>query len=243
MTSLYGRRLVAAQALLAAPGHEPSQPPGIVLARHCVDISNYTTGLTRALLRVWATTHDVGLVIVQSLDKTRFPSSKTAEHLQQCADVGVERDLYVYPFFANGAGDCTRRLSEALATGVPIRRVWLDVEDVDPSQAAWTPSQRVNMVRQWLTECDAYPARLASGIYTGRWYWASQKYMANSTSFSDRLLWDSNYDYVDNVNYNFTSYGGWTLADLAIKQYAGTSTLAGVGGVDLNVLSEAERMA
>lgn len=242
MSTLYGRKASAATTLLAATGHEAPPPaPGALLAAHAVDVSNYTSDWTQAAIRAWMSAHDVGLVIVQSLDRGRFPGSQTARHLADCADAGLKCDLYVYPFFANGESDAARRLSEAFLTGVPIRRVWLDVEDVDPSQAAWTPAQRIDMVHRWLDSCDRYPARHAAGVYTGRWYWDNPKYMSNTTAFSDRLLWDANYDHVDDPTVGFVPYGGWTLSMLAVKQYFGTTELGGVKGVDLNVLSDAER--
>lgn len=219
-----------------------SEPPRPRLRRHAVDVSNYTRGFTSAAADVWQAQNDVGLVIVQSLDAARFPLTLTRQHLRAAELAELAVDLYVYPFFANGAADASERLSGALGSGVPVRRVWLDVEDVDPSQAAWTPQQRVEMLKRWLAACDDFPARVKpAGIYTGRWYWASSKYMANSTVFADRPLWDSNYDGVDVADYGFVPYGGWVLSDLAIKQYRGTSNLAGVEQVDLNVLSEAER--
>jgi hypothetical protein len=217
----------------------PEQPPTLLLPR-AVDVSNYTSALTVSALNNWRNQYDIGLVIVQSLDAERFPHSKTVTQLLACQMVGIATDIYVYPFFANGVGDCAMRLNEARKAGVPIRRVWLDVEDVDPSQRAWTPSQRIDMVRRWLEACDAFPASVRpAGVYSGRWYWASPSYMDNSTAFSDRPLWDSDYDGVPDVNHGFTPYGGWTSR--AIKQHIGSSVLGGVSGVDQNVLSEAER--
>jgi hypothetical protein len=91
-----------------------------------------------------------------------------------------------------------------------------------------------------LGECDKYPTRLnPTGIYTGHWYWSPQSgAMHNTTAFAARPLWDSNYDGVYDTTVDFRPYGGWTSA--TIKQYQGTSTLAGVGNVDLDVLSASD---
>lgn len=239
MTTALVRRMMGAQSLLLG-GTGPTTPPQTLLTRHAVDVSNYTAflGLTSTL--TWKNDYDIGLVIVQSLDAERFPQSRTIQQLIVCHAAGIPTDLYVYPFFANGAQDCATRLREALSAGVAIRRVWLDVEDVDPSQRAWTPQQRVDMVSQWLATCDSFNARIRpAGIYTGRWYWDDPNYMAGSTAFSDRPLWAAQYDGIDDTNV-FTPFGGWSTC--AIKQYRGTTTLAGIGGVDLDVLSDAERV-
>jgi hypothetical protein len=92
-------------------------------------------------------------------------------------------------------------------------------------------------ISEALAACDAYPTTSGrpAGVYSGRWYWADRRYIANSTSFSQRELWDANYDDVADAALGFAPYGGWQR--VAIKQYRGTSVLAGIGGLDLNVLS------
>lgn len=220
----------------------PAPPPATLLQRHAVDVSNYTDWLGVRTVTQWRDEHDVGLVIVQSLDTERFPQSRTIAQLIACAAAGMTVDIYVYPFFANGPTDCSKRLSEALKAGVPIRRVHLDVEDVDPSQRALSVADRIRLVRTWLDQCDAFPARIKPAVvYTGRWYWTDPRYLDNTIAFKDRPLWDANYDGVDDASQGFVPYGGWTVDKVAIKQYRGTSSLAGIGGVDLDVLSEAER--
>jgi hypothetical protein len=233
---MMGGATLLLEQVLATP------PPPTLLKRHAIDVSNYTGNLSVQAIQAWRDQYDVGLVIVQSLDAGRFTQSRTQQQLLACQAAGMTVDVYVYPFFANGAGDCARRLTAALSAGVPIRRVWLDVEDVDPSQAAWTPSQRADMLKRWLQDCDAFPARVhPAGVYTGRWYWTGVQYMDNWTeaAFFNRPLWDSDFDSVADVDYGWAAYGGWSHRE--VKQYVGTSTVAGVGNVDQNVLSDAER--
>jgi hypothetical protein len=59
--------------------------------------------------------------------------------------------------------------------------------------------------------------------------------MGDTFEFADRHLWDADYDGIPEAEASWSPYGGWT--ERRIKQFAGTSTLAGQGGVDLNVLS------
>lgn len=225
---------MAASSLLAEP---PATPPATLLKRHAVDVSNYTSYISLLNLMVWREQLDIGLVLVQSLDSARFPQTRTTQQLIGCHAAGIACDVYVYPFFANGISDCARRLNEAAQAGVPIRRVWLDVEDVDPSQAAWTPSQRIEMLKRWFDTCDQFPAaHRPAGYYGGAWYHVP--YLADTVEFSDRPLWAAQYDGIDDTNV-FTPFGGWST--LAIKQYRGTSVLGGITGVDLDVLSDQER--
>src|SRR5882672_10576165 len=59
--------------------------------------------------------------------------------------------------------------------------------------------------------------------------------MGNCTTFADRLLWDANYDDVADTRLGYVPYGGWGYP--TIKQFRGTMAVAGIGGLDLNVLS------
>lgn len=240
MTTALARRIITSQQTLLRPGGTaPTPPPTTLLQRHAVDCSNYTDWLGVRTVTQWRDEHDIGLVIVQSLDTERFPQSRTIAQLIACSAAGMTVDIYVYPFFANGPTDCSKRLSEAKKAGVPIRRVFLDVEDVDPSQRALGVADRIRLVRTWLDQCDAFPARVKpAGVYTGKWYWSDPRYMDNTIAFKDRPLWAAQYDGIEDTNV-FTPFGGW--AACAIKQFKGTTSLAGISGVDLNVLANAER--
>ncbi len=97
---------------------------------------------------------------------------------------------------------------------------------------------RVAFVNQALAVLDAYPNKqqAQAGIYTGSWYWGDathSNYMGNAANFANRPLWTSEYDGIPNVDV-VSLYGGWQRA--ALKQWQGTSTLAGVKNVDLNVV-------
>lgn len=203
-----------------------------------VDISNYTSPLTDAALAAWKA-DGYELAIVQALDSARFPQSVTREQITRCAASWVATDVYVYPFTGNGPGDARRRLSEIDGLEHLIGRVWLDAEDVE---GAWSPADREQAVTAWLTDLDVWAAQHGkprTGIYTA-WWWMRDHlgYTRDETCpWTDRDLWDANYDGVADVNV-FYPYCGFQKA--AIKQYAGTSTLHGIGGVDLNAVSEAE---
>lgn len=187
-----------------------------------VDVSNWTSPITPAELEQWKQ-RGVGLVIVQAW------AGPVRTQLQLCQDAGIPTDAYVFVYPGDTAALIRSRL--ALCDGYTIRRLWLDVElqGVSPQ-----------LVRMALGECDKYPTRLnPTGIYTGRWYWQpATGAMKNTTAFANRPLWDSNYDGVYDTTVDFKPYGGWTSA--TIKQYQDTSTLDGVGNVDLDVLSASD---
>jgi hypothetical protein len=197
----------------------------------CIDCSNYSDPFDAAKVREWKA-NGVGLVIVQSLDAARFPQSQTRRQLGALAEGGMPADIYVYPFFGNAPDDAERRAREA--SGLPYQDAWLDVEDVDPTQAAWLPSQREQRVAEWFAQLDPLSARPA-GYYGGAWYHRPR--LNNTPRFSDRRLWFADYASGRGV---YVPFGGWQ--SWAIHQFQGTTSFCGVGGVDLNLLSEAEAL-
>lgn len=184
-----------------------------------LDISNYTDPITLDEVNQWKA-QGVGLVIVQA-----WPG-RVQQQLAVLKQANMLVDGYVFVYKGDTPALIKGRLS--LLDGYTIRRLWLDVEIVGVT---------LSEVRMALQECDLYPTKLnPTGVYTAHWYWPT--YMRNYQGFSDRLLWDANYDGVADASQDFKPYGGWTWA--AIKQYQGTSTVAGVGNVDIDVLSAEE---
>jgi hypothetical protein len=203
-----------------------------------LDISNYTTPLTDQLL---ANVREAGVshVIVQAIDPPPgYPTGRTRDQIQRCLAAGFTVDAYLWLWFDLGAQDIQRKLG--LLDGLPIRQLWLDVEDTAAVKYDYAPLEQ--KVAQALDQCDAYQTTSGqrTGIYTGRWFWTDRRYMGNLTTFADRELWDANYDGVADAAQGFTPYGGWTADSLRIKQYQGSTSVGGVGGVDVNVLSVAE---
>jgi hypothetical protein len=196
------------------------------------DLSNYTVALTPELLEGWKAqgfTH----AIIQAVDPPPgYPAGRTREQIQQCLDAGLTVDAYVWLWFALGVADIQRKLS--LLDGLPIRQIWLDVED--QAAADYDQATVEAKIRDALNVCDSHPStgRARAGVYSGRWWWADPRYGGNTTAFSDRLLWDSDYDGVADTEYGWSPYGGWQSR--AIKQFEGTQP----DGTDLNVLSAAE---
>jgi GH25 family lysozyme M1 (1,4-beta-N-acetylmuramidase) len=213
----------------------PTFGPIKTTRRHGVDVSNYTSPLSPAALAEWRDVHDIGLVIVQAINPpSNFPTGKTRQQIEMCAQAGIATDAYVFLWTAAGPADIGAKLATLNGLEHHVRKLWLDVEDT----AGASIDQRLTSIRQALAVCDEWSkthGKPRPGIYTGRWWW--QGYLGNTTEFGDRDLWTSQYDGIDDATV-FSPYGGWKAC--RIKQHAGTSTLAGVGNVDLNVLSDAE---
>jgi hypothetical protein len=201
-----------------------------------VDISNYTSSLTSAALD-GLKSEGVGHVIVQAVDPPApFPPGQTREQIQACLDAGLTIDAYIWLWFDLDPSDIQHKLQ--LLDGLKIRQLWLDVEDTAASKYDQaTTEQKVSAA---LALCDAYATSSGekTGVYSGRWFWVDRRYMGNCETFKDRELWDANYDDVADSALGFVPYGGWD--HVAIKQYRGTSVLANVSGLDLNVLSVGE---
>jgi hypothetical protein len=200
-----------------------------------VDISNYTDPITPAAAQALKGA-GVELVLVQAVDPPPgYPAGVTRSQIQTCLDAGLAVDAYVWLWFDLDVADIQHKL--ALLDGLSVRQLWLDVEDT--AAIKYDQATCEQKVSDALAACDAYTTTSGqkTGVYSGRWFWADRRYMGNTTAFSDRELWDAQYDLVADTG-TFVPYGGWTNA--AIKQYQGTTSLAGVGGLDLNVLSVGE---
>lgn len=201
-----------------------------------IDVSNYTSPLTPENLQALK---DAGVshAIVQSIDPPPgYPVGRTREQITALLAAGFTVDAYVWLWMDLDTMDILHKLS--LLDGLPVRQLWLDVEDT--AAVKYDQAMCELKVDTALKACDQYPTTSGqkTGIYTGRWYWADPRYMGNSTKFSDRELWDSRYDDIPDTQVGFTPYGGWSAS--RIKQFRGTSVLAGISGIDLNVLSVAE---
>lgn len=198
-----------------------------------VDLSNYSDPLTPAAVQALKDA-GVELAICQAVDPPApFPPTKTRAQIQACLEGGLQVDVYVWLWFDLTEQDIRNKM--LLVADLPIRQVWLDVEDT--AAIKYDQATCEAKVAAALAVCDGYPGSSGdpTGVYSGRWFWADRRYLGNTTAFSDRELWDANYDDVADASVGFVPYGGWTAP--RIKQYRGTTSLAGIGGLDLNVLS------
>lgn len=200
-----------------------------------VDFSNYTSPLTPENLQALKDA-GVELVIVQAIDPPAgYPPGVTRQQIQACLDAGLTVDAYIWLWFDLDTSDIEHKLS--LLDGLPIRQLWLDVEDT--AAVKYDQARCEGKVWAALAACDELKTSggQPTGLYTGRWFWVDNRYMDNTTVFKDRELWAAQYD--DNPDAAvFTPFGGWTSA--RVKQYRGTASLGGISGIDLNVLSVAE---
>ena len=198
---------------------------------NAVDVSNYTGPLSADALTRWKAL-GVRLVIVQAVDPPPpYPPTQTRQQLQACQDAGLMTDAYVYLWASDTPATIQARL--ALLDGFPVRRLWLDCEDTSGEpRAGWQAH-----IQAVLEQLDAYPTATGrAGLYTGAWWWAPK----GLGGFGARPLWLAQYDGVDDPT-QVQPLADWSA--VAIKQYAGTSTLSGVPNVDLDVATEEELAA
>jgi hypothetical protein len=206
---------------------------------NCCDLSKYTEPRDPAALQ---RLKDAGvqLAIIQAHpDGYGRPSS--LQLFRSAAAVGMPWDAYIYGYcaFPDWTEGALQTLDLAVGEGLRPLRVWYDIEDVNAPAQRMSVDQRVAAYNRDLAKIDKWSADHGlprPGVYSGGWYFA--QYLPGVTAWADRDLWDSDYDGVPDVDHGFRPYGGWTAR--AIKQHVGTSTLAGVGGLDQNALSAAE---
>jgi hypothetical protein len=94
-----------------------------------------------------------------------------ARQQARVADIaGLRVEAYIYLYMA---GDAAEQVRQALATmeGLPVRRWWLDAEDVESPELS--PADR----RTFLHICVSIlqGAKVPVGIYTGRWWCGSRR--------------------------------------------------------------------
>jgi hypothetical protein len=204
-----------------------------------IDISKYTSPRSpTAMQRL----KDAGqeMAIIQSHPPGYGPEA-SLELMRSCNAVELAWDAYIYGYcgFPDWAEGALGTLDRAQHEGLQPLRVWYDIEDVVPATLAMTVQQRVNAYNRDLTKIDHWCALRGlprPGVYSGKWYF--DQYLPGVWAWADRDLWDSDYDQVADNEHGFRPYGGWTRR--AIKQYIGTSTIAGVSGLDQNALGEQE---
>lgn len=118
--------------------------------------------------------------------------------------------------------------------GVFLSRMWLDVEDENPSKYYDVdPAVNQAFIKE-MTE-TAKKIQVPVGIYTTKTYWS--QIMANTEDYSttDKLgryeypLWYPRYDGVDSLDF-FEPFGGW--ASVLIKQTGGDVGLCNLSQVD-----------
>lgn len=91
-------------------------------------------------------------------------------------------------------------------------------------------------IAAWLDVLDGLPVKnREAGIYSGPWY--SPAYV-DLSPFASRPHWSADYDGVADVNVG-TPWGGYSLP-WTIKQFRGSTSLAGRGGIDLNAVNVSE---
>lgn len=226
----WGTAVAPAPAPAAPSAPTTPQPAAGVLA---VDVSNFTSPLTSsALQNLWNA--GVRLVIAQAVQPASG-ASVTVQQLVAAKAFGFAVEAYVYQYLTDPAWitQCLALLDQAAAQGVVPDRLWLDVEDVS---VTLSPAATVAAIDRDLAALQAWSKSSGvlqtTGVYSGAWWWPRT---GNATKYAAAgvPLWPSQYDGVADPDV-FTPFGGWTSAQVAIKQFAGTSVLAGVTGLDLD---------
>jgi hypothetical protein len=146
----------------------------------------------------------------------------TRQQLAIADSRGMTVDAYVYLTWDK---DVVAQVKEAFrrASGAPIGRLWLDVEE-NPRGLGANPLSE--LVQQALDACTAEAkGAVGCGIYTGPGFWKT--YLANTTRFSAVPLWYAWYNAKKTLDaWSSEAFGGWTSP--TGKQWA-EQPLCGVG--------------
>lgn len=192
-----------------------------------VDLSNYSGPLTEARAHALIDAGFSGAIVQALQPPPGYPPDVAAQQLATLRAAGITRlQGYVVWWFGN-TPEYLGPLLDTLAAG-GVTTCWLDVEDTRP----YPLEERIEEVRAALAYIQARGLR--PGIYTAHWYWT--RYMGDCADFATLPLWAAQYD--DNPDAGAVAlFGGWGRAQ--IKQYRGTTSIAGIPAVDLNVEADA----
>jgi GH25 family lysozyme M1 (1,4-beta-N-acetylmuramidase) len=183
-----------------------------------VDVSNYTGPLNAdqvAALRA----EGIGHVVVRLSLETPYKREIAVQQLRGCVAGGLTVSGYLWVYGNTTPADVGAAVAIATEADARLCMLWLDLEEDGPT---------VEQIRGLAHA--AIVAGVRPGIYTGRWWWWG--HFGNPADFADIPLWDANYGLGPRLDAT-PGYGGWTSR--AGHQYAGTSTVGGVGNVDLDV--------
>jgi hypothetical protein len=185
-------------------------------------MSNWTGPLTDQGCMDLKANGYVGVIVqaITGLDGKSY----TRQQLATAQRNGLRLAGYVWCFPGASTASIHSRL--AMYDGYMLEFLYLDVEQAGLAIAD---------VDRDLAECDRYTGRKA-GIYTAHWFFQDQRWLS-LTRWADRPLWEALYDGIPDAAVGFHPYGGWTK--MAIKQWAGTSSVGVVDQVDLNVTAAA----
>jgi len=186
-----------------------------------VDVSFWETPLAQSEMDCfWAS--GVRHVIVGTQDE-----GITREQLAMAVSRGMTVDAYVYLYWNTSL---PVQIDEAFrrVQGLPIGRMWLDIEQNPGTLGSNTLSADV---QQALTECQAQ-GTVQCGIYTGPGFWKT--YMSDTSAFTAVPLWWAEYDSMTSLStWSTEHFGGWSSP--VGKQWA-SQPLCGVGGADWDTI-------
>jgi hypothetical protein len=144
----------------------------------------------------------------------------TRQQLAMAVARGMTVDAYVYLYLG---GDVAAQVDLAFdrASGFPIQRMWLDVEEAPRGVG---PTALADRVQAALDRCRAHGGA-SCGIYTGPGFWKS--FMADTPRFAEVPLWYARYNRERTLSrWPAERFGGWSSP--VAKQWA-EEALCGVG--------------
>ena len=152
------------------------------------------------------------------------------QQISTCAEVGIGVEAYTYLEWRYDPREWARAALRGAGEHVDaVERWWVDIEDNSVRMRGLSLSDKLDYVDACLDEFQKFG--VFAHIYTGGWFWLP--YMGNTDRYArqGRLLWESNFDGVPNIN----SWPGcpWAMEQIAGTQYTGT-VIVGGQSVDSN---------
>lgn len=170
--------------------------------------------------------HDAGL---RDLHGYIFPCITSSEYATdngiQCASAAQQVEDTVSFLESNGVHVFSKN-APVEEDHVTIRRLWLDIEDENPSKYYDSdPAVNQAFIQEMVTAIEA--KGMLVGIYTTKTYW--QQIMDNVEGYSQYPLWYPRYDGENSMDF-FDPFAGWKT--VLIKQTNGDVNYCGITQVD-----------
>lgn len=198
-----------------------------------LDLSNNTPAFTVDHVRQWRDQDDVGLAIIQLISGVRLAGDSCQRQILTCLEGGLAVDCYLFPGNDGLALTTAQRLALVPAEArVKIRQLWVDVEK------AYSGFPTQGQVSRCTAECDAWAPWQQTGGYSALWVAQAVGWLPWPWPNRKQWLVYVRNDGSPNLGGSFAGTNNHVAT-----QYRMDVVLAGIGGMDISLLSDSEAQA
>ena len=198
---------------------------------HALDVSEWGGPIKD---EQWKQAYDAGfrMAIVQAWGGGPIPGGANKYCAQQLAGARMAgMDVAIYLIVPSDTTTLTHSLIQAGkdAAGDEYQHIKFYALDIEGDKLLHPTDPVARLLNTALNVSDKPVV-----IYSSKYMWEVVMGGAYNVGFEKYPLWDARYDELPDIDATWFPYGGWTQR--AIKQYKGTTTVAGGISADLNIV-------